>query len=93
MFEGVRVRQRKSTKYGITYEYRFEIAPIGRLRRHGGSCDHNLRTLSVRYQKVSFFCGFLQVWTGQGHGGWAEVEVLYRILQETPQFVYKLMKC
>ena len=28
MFEEVRIRERKSVKYGKTYEYRFEIAPI-----------------------------------------------------------------
>ena len=28
MFEEVMIRERKSVKYGKTYEYRFEIAPI-----------------------------------------------------------------
>lgn len=28
MFEEVRIRERKAVKYGKTYEYRFEIAPI-----------------------------------------------------------------
>lgn len=33
MFEEVRIRERKSTKHGKTYEYRFEIAPIGGERK------------------------------------------------------------
>ena len=33
MFEEVRIRERKSVKYGKTYEYRFEIAPIGGERK------------------------------------------------------------
>lgn len=33
MFEEVRIRERKSTKHGKTYEYRFEIAPVGGERK------------------------------------------------------------
>ncbi len=33
MFEEVRIRERKSAKYGKTYEYRFEVAPVGGERK------------------------------------------------------------
>ena len=33
MFEEVRIRARKSVKYGKTYEYRFEIAPVNGERK------------------------------------------------------------
>ena len=33
MAEEVRIRERKSAKHGKTYEYRFEIAPIGGERK------------------------------------------------------------
>ena len=33
MFEEVRIRERKSVKYGKTYEYRFETAPVGGERK------------------------------------------------------------
>ena len=33
MFEEVRIRERKSTKHGKTYEYRFEVAPVGGERK------------------------------------------------------------
>ena len=33
MLEEVKVRERKSAKYGKTYEYRFEIAQVGGERK------------------------------------------------------------
>ena len=33
MFEEVRIRERKSVKYGKTYEYRFETAPVNGERK------------------------------------------------------------
>ena len=41
MIDEVKVRARKSAKYGKTYEYRFEVAPIGGERKwysEGGFC-------------------------------------------------------
>ena len=33
MFDEVRIRERKSAKHGKTYEYRFEVAPVGGERK------------------------------------------------------------
>ena len=33
MFEEVMLRERKSVKHGKTYEYRFEISPVGGERK------------------------------------------------------------
>ena len=44
MKQNITIRKRKSAKHGVTYEYRFEIAPIGGQRKwisKGGFLDEN----------------------------------------------------
>ena len=52
MFEEVRIRERKSVKHGKTYEYRFEIAPVGgeRKQRRYGQYESARTVCSGAYQ-------------------------------------------
>jgi len=61
MFEEVRIRERKSAKHGKTYEYRFEIAPVGGERKWiskgGFLSEEDARTAGIEAWKRYCLCG------------------------------------
>lgn len=61
MFEEVRIRERKSAKHGKTYEYRFEIAPVGGERKWiskgGFLSEEDARTAGIEARKRYCLCG------------------------------------
>ena len=61
MFEEVMVRERKSVKHGKTYEYRFEVAPIGGERKWcskgGFLSEEEAREAGLEAWKKYCLCG------------------------------------
>ena len=60
MFEEVRIRECKSVKYGKTYEYRFEIAPVGGERKwlsKGGFLSEEAKEAGIEAWKRYCLCG------------------------------------
>ena len=64
MFEEVRIRQRKSVKHGQTYEYRFEIAPVGGERKWcskgGFLTEEEARKAGIEALKKYHLCGLTE---------------------------------
>ena len=61
MFEEVRIRERKSVKYGKTYEYRFEIAPVNGerkwLSKGGFLSEEEAKKAGIEARKRYCLCG------------------------------------
>ena len=61
MIDEVKVRTRKSAKYGKTYEYRFEVAPIGGERKWyskgGFLSEKETRKAGLEELKQYYACG------------------------------------
>ena len=61
MFEEVRIRERKSAKHGKTYEYRFEVAPVGGERKWiskgGFLTEEEARQAGIEAWKRYCLCG------------------------------------
>ena len=61
MIDEVKVRSRKSAKYGKTYEYRFEVAPIGGERKWyskgGFLSEKEARKAGLEKLKRYYTCG------------------------------------
>ena len=61
MFEEVRIRERKSVKYGKTYEYRFETAPVGGerkwLSKGGFLSEEEAKEAGIKAWKRYCLCG------------------------------------
>ena len=98
MFEEVRIRERKSVKYGKTYEYRFETAPVGGerkwLSKGGFLTEEEAKEAGIEAWKRYCLCGLSERPSDISYADfldeWMEKECKYN-LKETKRLNYRII--
>ena len=91
MFEEVRIRERKSVKYGKTYEYRFETAPVGGerkwLSKGGFLTEEEAKEAGIEAWKRYCLCGLSERPSDISYADfldeWMEKECKYNLKETT----------
>lgn len=91
MFEEVRIRERKSAKYGKTFEYRFEVAPVAGERKwcskSGFLTEAEARQAGIEAWKRYCLCGLSERPSDISYADfldeWMEQECKYNLKETT----------